>query len=199
MRSLHLTYLRALVDFITVDGKRPFAGKLFEVRPPVESYEQHAPFAVIGHYSARNTRDGRRYRRLGNGVDEAGKVTARYLRREYIQAFRYRLDFWVKEPAFDILSDPRPQPGADAPPISVDGPGIIDQALFFCSYVRYFTDGTVPVIVTAGPFGTVDDPAGENALYKHYLDIEFRDGLYTIEECPTLDGAIMRMQTIELI
>jgi len=104
-----------------------------------------------------------------------------------------------KEPAFDILSDPRPQPGADAPPISVDGPGIIDQALFFCSYVRYFTDGTVPVIVTAGPFGTVDDPAGENALYKHYLDIEFRDGLYTIEECPTLDGAIMRMQTIELI
>lgn len=198
MRSLHLTYIKALLGYITLSGQHPFAARFFEVRPPVESFEELVPFAVLAHRPGTNRRDGRRFKRLANGSDANGRATARYLRREYDQVFSYQLDFWVKDPAPDVLSDPRPLAGVSAPPLSTEDPGIIDQAVYFMSKVRFFTDGTVPIIVTAGQFGTVDDPAGENALYKHFVQIEFRDGLYSVEEFPTLDQAVLQMQPVQL-
>ncbi len=52
----------------------------------------------------------------------------------------------------------------------------------------------IPILVRLGKTGLVDDPAKETGNYKLYVEIIFKDGLYTIEEEETLAGVELEVE-----
>lgn len=218
MRYLHVQYLRLMAASISYDGRRPFvqtevSGGLLPMErsgfleiEPAQSRFVHGPypFAVMYAMDVPHQRDGHFRRRIANGTNmddgpRRGTATQRYLRRQFRSLHTYRMDFWVQDPADDVLSDPRPVQMQEIGGPDVDaGPGIIDQCLQFVASLPWFQDGANPIRVTPGMSGIITDYAGELNAYKVFIEMKFEDGIYTIEERPTLDGAGMTIGRITL-
>lgn len=212
--------------------------RFFEVEPPLNRFQELVPFCVLVQQNVTNTRDGRRIEQLALMPDppeaeppedppedppeepeepeeppeepeEIVPTKLVYLRQHFKQTFPYRLEFWLEDPAQDILSSRQPLPveepedPEEEPPVQAENSyGLIDQALLYIAKNEFFANevsGTVRV--RAGASGLVTDPAGELGLYKLYLEIIFEDGLQEQEHIPTLAGAAFQIRntTVEAI
>lgn len=193
MRNLHITYMRNLAAAISVGGSTPFgSNNFYELAPPLQFFEHLTPFVSVRYKGVGPLVEGTIYKNIQNGVQSGGaldgKVTQRFLRREYNQLFSYSMDFWIDDPSFDIFSDPLPV-DSDGLASSSMNPGILDQALLYIANNRIVTLDPVRVIATAGSHGLVTDPGDGISVYQLTLNIDFSDGLYALEEVSTLDGA----------
>jgi len=211
--------------------------RFLEVEPPLNRFQELVPFCVLVSLKPTNIRDGRRIEKLGKVEDPEPEIPEEeepedppeeppedppeeepepivptklvYLRQHFKQTFPYRLEFWLEDPAQDILSSREPLPveepegpEEEPPPPAEHSYGLIDQALLYIAKNEYFTNevsGTVRV--RAGDSGLVTDPAGELSLYKLFLEIIFEDGLQEQEHIPTLAGVAfaIRNTTVEEI
>jgi hypothetical protein len=185
MSEKHIEYMKSMCSGIVLDGATPFVSHppsslaqshFLEVRPPLDTFQELVPFVLCKHYPMQPGRDGRRYERLAR----TGSAL-RFLRREYKREYRYRLDFWMHDPAQEILSN-------------ASEPGITEQIqLYLVSHERYL-DGNKTVHVRLGPSGFVEDPDGSSGLFYIYQEILFRDDLCVEEAAPSLSGANIRIR-----
>ncbi|MCP5502625.1 MAG: hypothetical protein H7A25_22190 [Leptospiraceae bacterium] len=180
MRKAHIDYLKALAASITLNGENPFGSdNFYEIQPPLDSFQEKAPFCVIGYNAVNNVfYSGSRPSERIVIQNESNKTIA-LLTKIINQSFLYQLDFWLNSPDDDILSD-------------ITNMGIIDQSLVYLYDRLKFTrdEYSIPikVEVNAGQSGIITDPAGELGLYKIYLEVIFLDGIYKIENRETLAG-----------
>ena len=193
----HIELLKALAGSIEFGGTNPFAAgptdpvdgiqpadvvRFFEIEPPFDRVSENLPYCYIEHHDFRTARWGkRRVRRLTDGVNStpgplAGQPTQRWLRRVEGREYTYTLHFIVERPDDDILSDP------------ISGYGIIDQARLYIENKRRYEYEERPVKVKAGMARVMSDPAAELAQYEIVVGVIFVDGLYVIDEVPTLAG-----------
>ncbi|MBE7439122.1 MAG: hypothetical protein HS115_11745 [Spirochaetales bacterium] len=211
MRQSHLTYLRTLAAGLILGGAQPFQAasnstdlaqaRFLEVEPPLAEFQELVPFCVVAEAGVKSERNGRRIEQLAKTDDEeTGTAVLSYLRQHFRQEFKYRLEFWLEDPAEDILSsavplDPEePEPGHSY--------GLLDQALLYIAAHEYFaSEVSATVRVHPGASGLVSDPAGELRLYKLFLEIIFEDGLCEQEHLPTFAGSEFQLRntTVEKV
>lgn len=191
MRASHITYMKNLIASITVPPILPATvpsmlippERVLEVDPPLDSFQETVPFCVIKYVPMAPVVDGKRVRQLDSFVDANGVKNLQYLRRHFSQEFRYSLNFWLEDPTMDVLSSGN---------FVTDEMGIMDQALMYLAKnLRFATTGQATVEVTPGRGALVTDPAGERGLYKIYIEVVFKDGLYETEIVPTLSGGTL--------
>ena len=104
------------------------------------------------------------------------------MRQLYKQNHSYRLEFWLRDPADDILS-------------SLELPGIIDQALAYAHSKRVIADETgACIMVEPGLASVVKDPIQDTGLYYVFLELIFQDGLHRIEEAETFSDAQVKIK-----
>lgn len=195
MRASHITYIKSLIESIrdlsleTPTALIP-ATKVFEVDPPMDQFQESVPFVVIKHVPTEPVKDGRRKDRLPN-VDIDSVKHIQFLKREYEMDFRYSLNFWFNDPTRDVLSSGN---------ITSSELGILDQTLIYLvENERYLGASGETIHVAPGRCSLVTDPAGELGLYKIYIEVIFKDGLYRVDQVPTLaNGTLEIEEPVEL-
>lgn len=179
MSELHIEYLKSLCSTISLDGQQPFVsaqpgdlaqGRFLETRPPLDKFQELIPCVVVQYYPLTPARDGRRAERLDRSGDNL-----RFLRCEYQRQFRYRLDFWMNDPAQEVLSNQTEV-------------GITEQIQLYVIAHERFMNQLSTVTVALGPSGLVEDPDRSNGLFYVYQEILFQDDLCLVEEVPSLAG-----------
>jgi hypothetical protein len=182
MRASHITYIKSLIESIRnleLEEPTPLipATKVFEVDPPLDQFQESVPFVVIKHVPTLPKKDGRRIDRLPN-VDIDSKKHLEFLKREYEMEFRYSLNFWFNDPTKEVLSSGN---------ITTSELGILDQSLIYLvENERYLGASGETIHVEPGRCSLVTDPAGELGLYKIYIEVIFKDGLFRVDQVPTL-------------
>ncbi|TGM88497.1 LIC10173 family protein [Leptospira licerasiae] len=177
MRRTHIDYLRSMVEGL-VQGEDFVipSDRFFEYQPPLDSIQEKIPCAILKASEPTNSiarKVKRRLAKIVRGRDTFLKNAVRQIKQE----FKYTVDFWLETPDADVVS-------------TVTERGILDQCLLFVAEHRWIqTDEGIPIEVRFGKNGIITDPAKETGNYKLYVEIIFRDGLYTIEEEETLGGA----------
>ncbi len=173
MKESHIRYMQDLCGSIALDGNKPFVGDHFlEVSPSLDTYQMKAPLVVCRHENVTSKRVGRRIQRLPR---KGAKL--RFVKQLYYQVHTYRLEFWLTNPAHDILSNK-------------ELPGIVDQALDYTYNKWVITDETgAPIRIEPGISSVVKDPDKDTKLYYVFLELSFFDGLHQVEEAKTLSGS----------
>lgn len=190
MRKSHITYIKALIASIqNLSLDVPIAlidpEKVFEVDPALDKFQEHIPFVVIKHVPTQPISDGRRIDRLPNQVIDSIK-NLQYIKREFQMDFRYSLNFWFEDPTNEVLS---------SGDISSSELGILDQALIYLyENERYLGESGETIQVEPGRCSMVTDPAAELGLYKIYIELIFKDGLFRVEQVPTLANATLEIE-----
>ncbi|MCH1911217.1 hypothetical protein L9Z41_00915 [Leptospira noguchii] len=185
MRTSHLDYLKSLILSIKTLSEPPFAdpislfseNRIFQSVPNVNDYPNLFPFCIIFQSPLISVVDGRRFQRL-NSEFVNGIKNIRFLKRHYIQEFKYSIDFWMQNLLKDIPSSGHFGSGFL---------GIFDQILIFLSNQRKFiTPYGVTVEVRPGVFSIISNPSENLGFYKLTIEIFFNDGLFETESVPTL-------------
>lgn len=177
MRRTHIDYLRDMVEGL-LQGEDPVinADQFFEYQPPLDAIQEQIPCAILKFSEPTNSiarRVKHRLAKIVRGNDTFLKNAIRQIKQE----FKYTVDFWLKSPDADVVS-------------TVTDRGILDQCLLYIAKHRWIqTNEGIPIEVRFGKSGIITDPAKETGNYKLYVEVIFRDGLYTIEEEETLGGA----------
>jgi hypothetical protein len=182
MRKAHIDYLKAMLVAIS------FPGQLLEVYPAEDKLPQMIPCAPIKLIPTQNRLDARL--KSGNRIAKLPPVTVngvksnRYLKSHFKQAFKYQVDLWLKNPVTEILSTPA-------------NPGYVDKAMVYVSENQTIAitlqDIEYKITVDIGASGDITDDS-DKSIYKYYLEVIFRDGLYSIEEAETLAGAALEIE-----
>ena len=83
---------------------------------------------------------------------------------------------------------------------SHQAPGIIDKCLKFISDNQYITTGNTlaQIGVDVGPSGIIEDEADKD-VFKAFVDVIFRDGVYEEELERTLAGGTLEIELPVLI
>lgn len=185
MRICHLDYLKSLILSIKTLPESPSAdpislfseNKIFQSAPNVSDYPNLFPFCIIFQSPLVSVSDGRRFQRLDSKFVN-GIKNIRFLKRHYIQEFKYTIDFWMQDSLKDIPSSGHLNSGVL---------GIFDQILIFLSNQRKFiTLHGVTVEVKPGSFSIIANPSENLGFYKLTTEIFFNDGLFETESVPTL-------------
>lgn len=185
MRISHLDYLKSLILSIKTLPESPSAdpislfseNKIFQSAPNASDYPNLFPFCIIFQSPLVSVPDGRRFQRLDSEFVN-GIKNIRFLKRHYIQEFKYTIDFWMQDSLKDIPSSGHLNSGAL---------GIFDQILIFLSNQRKFiTLHGVTVEVKPGSFSIIANPSENLGFYKLTTEIFFNDGLFEAESVPTL-------------
>ncbi|WP_061244217.1 LIC10173 family protein [Leptospira noguchii] len=193
MRISHLEYLRSLILSIKTLPETPSAdptflfseNRIFQSVPNVNDYPNLFPFCIIFQSPLVSTMDGRRFQRLDSEFIN-GIKNIRFLKRHYIQEFKYYINFWMQNPLKDIPSSGHCGSGFL---------GIFDQILIFLSNQRKFiTPYGVTVEVKPGIFSISSDPSENLGFYKLTTEIFFNDGLFETESVPTLAQGTFQIQ-----
>jgi hypothetical protein len=185
MRKAHIDYLKAML--VTIGFTAGSTGKLLETYPSEDKLKQMIPVAVLQNPRVTNNLDarlkpGNRIARLDPIINGSTK-TNQYLKRHFKQEFKYQLDFWLKNPAPEILSEPAT-------------PGFVDKAMVHISENQMIPvtlpDVEYNITVDVGASGSITDEA-DKFIYKYFIEIIFRDGLYSVEQAETLAGATLEI------
>ncbi|EMF79936.1 hypothetical protein LEP1GSC188_1433 [Leptospira weilii serovar Topaz str. LT2116] len=182
MRKSHIDYVREMVEGIRIDGNAVIPpDRFFEYQPPLDTIQEKIPCAILKYSEPTNTL-GRKIKYRLERIVRGNSVFLKNAVRHAKQEFKYTVDFWFNAPDADVIS-------------SVLNRGILDQCLLFVSFRTWIkTAEGIPILVRLGKTGLVDDPAKETGNYKLYLEIIFKDGLYTIEEEETLAGTQLEIE-----
>ncbi|WP_025182197.1 LIC10173 family protein [Leptospira kirschneri] len=185
MRISHLDYLKSLILSIKTLPESPSTDpiplfsedRIFQSAPDTNDYPDLFPFCIIFQSPLVSVMDGRRFQRLDSEFVN-GVKNIRFLKRHYIQEFKYIINFWMENPLKDIPSSGHLGSGSL---------GIFDQILIFLSNQRKFTTPRgVTVEVKPGVFSIIADPSENLGFYKLTTEIFFNDGLFETESVPTL-------------
>lgn len=171
-----------MVESIRIDGSAMIPpDRFFEYLPPLDQIQEKTPCAILKYSEPTNTL-GRKIKHRLERIVRGNSVFFKNAVRHVKQEFRYTIDFWLNNPDADVVSN-------------VTNRGILDQCLLFVSLRTWIkaADG-IPIEVRLGKTGLVDDPAKETGNYKLYVEIIFKDGLYTIEEEETLAGTELEIE-----
>ncbi|MBW9233584.1 hypothetical protein JQK62_14945 [Leptospira santarosai] len=182
MRKSHIDYIREMVESIRIEGNVVFPpDRFFEYQPPLDEIQEKIPCAILKYSEPTNVLGRKIKHRLGRIV-RGNSVFVQNAVRHAKQEFRYTIDFWLNDPDADVVS-------------SVLNRGILDQCLLFVSLRTWIkSEEQIPISVRLGKTGILDDPAKETGNYKLYVEIVFKDGLYTIEEEETLAGTELEIE-----
>ncbi|EMO65296.1 hypothetical protein LEP1GSC132_0279 [Leptospira kirschneri str. 200803703] len=182
MRKSHIDYIREMVESIRINGNVVIpSDRFFEYQPPLDGIQEKIPCAILKYSEPTNTL-GRKIKYRLERIVRGNSVFLKNAVRHAKQEFKYTVDFWLNEPDADVIS-------------SVVNRGILDQCLLFVSLRTWIkSEEQIPILVRLGKTGLVDDPAKETGNYKLYVEIIFKDGLYTIEEEETLAGAELEIE-----
>ncbi|EMN91203.1 LIC10173 family protein [Leptospira weilii] len=201
MKRTHITYLKDLIGTIMKSPIPPSTDlvrlipedKIFEAHPREDKFQENAPFCVINHTPITPILDGRRWQKLSS-VEISGVKNLRYLRRHFSQEFRYSLNFWFDDPTQSLLSIGDFSGRAD-------DSGILDQSLIYIAkHKRFVTPQGVTVEVRPGRAALVSDPEEKKTLYKIFVEIVFKDGVFETELVPTLAGGTLEVESpIEVV
>ncbi|MEM7184482.1 MAG: hypothetical protein AAF518_26530 [Spirochaetota bacterium] len=187
MRKYHIDYFTTLVAQIQTEvggvATTPFVGKFFEVAPPLTSFKDTAPFCTIHHSTSINQIDSQYKVNKITSTTIDGKKVLRFLKKHFLQEYTYQLDFWLPIPSVE----------SDYEPSKVN---LIDQVLSYIvqnpnciNALDPVNDVNIEIRVTTGESGTMYEPEDYLDLYKTYIEITMRDGLFEILEEATLGGS----------
>ncbi|EKR25784.1 hypothetical protein LEP1GSC087_0419 [Leptospira interrogans serovar Bataviae str. L1111] len=182
MRKSHIDYIREMVEGIKI-GEIPIIppDRFFEYQPPLDGIQEKISCAILKYSEPTNTL-GRKIKHRLERIVRGNSVFLKNAVCHAKQEFKYTVDFWLNEPDADVIS-------------SVVNRGILDQCLLFVSLRTWIkSEEQIPILVRLGKTGLVDDPAKETGNYKLYVEIIFKDGLYTIEEEETLAGVELEVE-----
>ncbi|MCB1201347.1 MAG: hypothetical protein KDK41_11940 [Leptospiraceae bacterium] len=186
MRGIHIDYLKAMR---TAAG---FTGKLLEIAPRADEIMRQIPVAVIYPRPVVNQLDARvlnRVKRLPSLQNQNGTKDLKYVKRHFKQEYRYQVAFFLKGDSIEaeLMS-------------SHQAPGIIDKCLKFISDNQYITTGNTlaQIGVDVGPSGIIEDEADKD-VFKAFVDVIFRDGVYEEELERTLAGGTLEIELPVLI
>ena len=180
MRTYHINYFKALVEQIQIEvggvTTSPFVGKFFEVAPPLTSFKDTAPFCAIHHCKIENQLDSNYRANKISSIVKDGKKVLRVLQKHFLQEYTYQLDFWCPIPVQD----------ADFEPSKVL---LLDQALSYISknpislnQIDTVNNVDVEIRVKVGCSGIEYDPESFLDLYKTFIKVTMRDGLFEVIE-----------------
>ncbi|EKO89083.1 MULTISPECIES: LIC10173 family protein [Leptospira] len=195
MKSGHIKYLKELIRSIKTDPIPPDTNprqlfsneRIFEVHPTVDKFQELIPFCVIEHTANQPERNGRRTERLEPTMID-GVKNLQFLKEHYKQEYKYVLNFWLDDVSQDILSK------GDFTGSPLDS-GIVDQALIYIAkHERYATFQGATVEIRPGKTALVTDPAEKSSLYKIYLEVIFKDGIFEVEQVPTLASGTFEIE-----
>ncbi|WP_017852022.1 LIC10173 family protein [Leptospira interrogans serovar Szwajizak] len=187
MKRGHIKYLKELIRSIKTDPIPPDTNprqlfsneRIFEVHPAVDKFQELIPFCAIEHGANQPERNGRRTERLEPTMID-GVKNLQFLKEHYKQEYKYVLNFWLDDVSQDLLSK------GDFTGSPLDS-GIVDQALIYIAkHERYATSQGATVEIRPGKTALVTDPAEKSSLYKIYLEVIFKDGIFEVEQVPTL-------------
>ncbi|MFQ3857151.1 LIC10173 family protein [Leptospira kirschneri] len=201
MKIGHIKYLKNLIRSIQANPEPPETEpyqlipneRIFEVHPPGDKFQELVPFCVVEHSPNQPERNGRRTERLESTVIE-GVKNLQFLKEHYKQEYKYVLNFWLENIEQDILS----RGDFTGSPLSS---GIVDQTLIYIAKnKRYATSQGATVEIRPGKTALVTDPAEKLSLYKIYVEVIFKDGIFEVERVPTLaSGTFEIEEPIEIV
>ncbi len=179
MRKAHIDYIKNMRSAIG------FPGKCLEIARRGEQIEQLIPVCVISSRNVVNNLDARvknRLLRLPALQNPDGTKSLRYVVRHFKQEYRYQVAFWLRGDA--IVSELLSETSAE---------GLIDLVLRYVSLNQYINDGVPYQIgVDVGASGILSDESGDD-IFKAYVEIIFRDGLYEEESVEALSGGTLEI------
>ncbi|MDV6237749.1 hypothetical protein CH379_019140 [Leptospira ellisii] len=195
MKIGHIKYLKNLIRSIQTSPEPPETeprqlipnDRIFEVHPPDDKFQELIPFCVVEHSPNQPERNGRRTERLEPTMID-GVKNLQYLKEHYKQEYKYVLNFWLNNIKQDLLSK------GDFTGSSLDS-GIVDQALIYIAKnERYATSQGATVEIRPGKVALVTDPAEKLSLYKIYVEVIFKDGIFELERVPTLASGTFEIE-----
>lgn len=179
MRKLHIDYIKAMLPAVG------FTAPLLEIYPPAEKLRRMIPVAVLNTPRVTNKLDARlnqsnRIARLPTVINGNTKIL-QFLKRHFKQEFKYQLDIWISKQsiAAEVLSEPAHE-------------GLVDKIMRYISENQTVDAGNYLINLDVGASGSITDEA-ENEIYKVFVEIIFRDGLYSVEQAETLAGATLEI------
>lgn len=187
MRISHLDYLKSLILSVKVLPELPETepislfseSGILQSNPNVSDYPSLFPFCVILQSPLVSIADGRRFQKLDPAI-VSGVKNIRFLKRHYIQEFKYIIHFWMQNSSKDVPSTGHLGSGAGSL-------GIIDQILIYLSnHPKFSTAQGVTVEVNPGESSVISDSSENLGYYKLKMEIVFSDGLFETESVPTL-------------
>ncbi|EMJ92185.1 LIC10173 family protein [Leptospira alstonii] len=187
MRISHIDYLKSLIVSIKTLPEPPAAepiplfpeSKILLSNPSTNDYPTLFPFCVIFQSPLVSIADGKRFQRLDSEIVN-GVKNIRFLKRHYIQEFKYVIDFWMRNSSEDVPSTGHSNSNAW-------NLGVIDQILIYLSNHRNFkTSQGVTVEIKPGVSYIISDVSENLGYYKLKTEIVFSDGLFETESVPTL-------------
>ncbi|WP_229267218.1 hypothetical protein [Leptospira sp. mild_001] len=200
MRISHLDYLKSLILSIKTLPELPstepislFAeNRIFQSGPNIDNYPNLFPFCTIFQNPLVSVSDGRRFQRLDSKIVN-GIKNIRFLKRHYIQEFKYSIDFWMQDFSKDL-------PSTGHLDSNVEFLGIFDQILIYlASHSKFSTPQGVTVEVRSGVFSIITDSSENLGFYKLNTEIIFNDGLFETESVPTLaQGTFQIEEPVEI-
>lgn len=153
----------------------------------MERFQELIPFCVVEHSPSQPERNGRRKNRLESTVVD-GVKNLQFLKEHYKQEYKYVLNFWLNSVDQEILSK------GDFTGSPFDS-GIVDQALIYIAkHERYATPQGATVEIRVGKVALVTDPAEKLSLYKIYVEVIFDDGIFEVEQVPTLASGTFEIE-----
>lgn len=174
MRRSHIVYLKQMFESIT-SPPAPEGGygpRFLEIHPSLDEISQNLPCVVIGDVKTRNSMPDKTkmdYIELPFRNEADGSMTVRRLRRNFLQDYTYRIQFYMNDPSAELLSDDAIR-------------GVIDQCLIFLSEnQRFVNDQQAVVRVESGESG-MDTSMADEGIYMVYLDVVMHDAYYSIGE-----------------
>lgn len=200
MKRHHITYLKNIAESITIDGERQFQGKFYETRLPVMRLDRKVPSCFVTYQPNTNKLLVNENSTPANVkpvdiVEFEGKRYIRNLVKYSEQEFRYVLNFLIDDPTADVLSE-------------ITKPGIIDQVVEYVAKNRKLKyevparagsvtaqlEGTIELyaVVDVGQ-SEVSFEYDEDGIYVVWIEIVFQDGVYDVDENPTLYGATLEV------
>ncbi|WP_061246737.1 LIC10173 family protein [Leptospira noguchii] len=182
MRKSHIDYIREMVENIRIESNVMIPpDRFFEYQPPLDEIQEKIPCAILKYSEPTNTL-GRKIKHRLDRIVRGNSVFIKNAVCHAKQEFKYTVDIWLNNPDADVIS-------------SVVNRGILDQCLLFVSLRTWIkSEEQIPILVRLGKTGLLDDPAKETGNYKLYVEIIFKDGLYTIEEEETLAGIELEVE-----
>jgi hypothetical protein len=149
-----------------------FSAELLEIHPPLDTLSAQMPCAVIADVKLQNSMPDKTkmdYMTAGYREEPDGSRTIVRIRRNAIQQYTYRLNFYYKDPESEILSDETNR-------------SVLDRSLLFVTEnQRFVTDQSAVARVIAGNAG-IDTSMASDGIYLSWMDVIINDALWSTGE-----------------